>query len=127
LSKAFDDIRRITFIRLGKEVTQWYNYTTGKFSYPPLFFEEKPEIWFRATVTLNFVVSHKYRSAILQMWFESREDAEMAIPEMRTDLIERIERYLGYKESLWWFSVIIGKAIQEDDEWHEEYFNVKDV
>ncbi len=89
--------------------------------------EPRPLFFWRASVTLNFVVSGAYKSAILQRWYYSKENAEMDIPEMQRELLQRVEDYLGYRASEWWFPVIVGKAVQTSVEWGTEYFDVREI
>lgn len=51
----------------------------------------------------------------------------MDIPEMQRELLQRVEDYLGYRASEWWFPVIVGKAVQTSVEWGTEYFDVREI
>lgn len=117
----FSRFKLLTFERKGRTVQAWYDYSTHRFvKSPPLFF------W-RATVTLNFVVANKYKSAILQKWYDTREEAYEALPELSAQLVEAVERYLKYVSAVWWFDIIIGKSVQDFPKRGSTYYDIRDV
>lgn len=92
-----------------------------------IFVVPEEPLFYRASVGLNFVIKGKYFGAIIQEWFDSEEEAWLAIDRLKEDLIRMVERYVGYPEGEWWFSTIIGEGVQEVNERHTRYATIEEA
>ncbi len=58
----------------------------------------------RVTVGINYVLHRDYRSAIVQRFFGSEDEARDNIEEMEAELEAVLTKELGYGPADWWFS-----------------------
>jgi hypothetical protein len=110
--------RAIQYLRLSKrpeKIEKWQKRVAELSPPPPEAPPPEvrpPERMWRYTLALNYVIHHRYYSAVCQMWALRREDLDTWEAEQR--LREHVRRKIGYDESNWWFpDVIVGEALQE--------------